>query len=346
MGRLNEFIKSVFWSIQDDGCQPLHHLSIKPFETEKLNFQDQRVADAVRFHNEKWFHNELVIKAHNATVEPQYCYAVDGLRTIIGGSIRTRSNLPSPVPMLKARLLRHRKNLKKAILFDGSMGINYFHFLSDVLHKMYLLEEYTAIDCPILVGKAVWSKPFFQYFIKDTALNRFDWQPVTEPVKSDELWIARPLPYRTEFWQKTKQLFIQDDHRLPDFKAIFVNRSSLGTRHISNFDVLKPILENLRASIIDPGSMNVREQAELFNSATHVIGIHGAGMTNVAFSNHQNVKVLELCSNNRIGTQYYWLCTALGINWEMMLGSEAESDQSFELDVESFEKRLAEFLAS
>ena len=75
---------------------------------------------AVKYHNEKWFHNEILVKANKAIVEPQYCYAVDGLSTIIGASIRTRNNFPSPIPMLKAKFLGQKLKLNKAILFDGS----------------------------------------------------------------------------------------------------------------------------------------------------------------------------------------------------------------------------------
>lgn len=342
---INQRIKNAFWRISNDGVETLHLKEIKPFEHEVVEFRDERVNAAVKYHNEKWFHTELVARTTNVTVEPQCGYAVRGLRTIVGASIRTEDNLPSPLPILKATF-RSGWKLKKAILFDGSMGINYFHLLSDVLHKLYVLEEYTEIDCPVLVGRTVWTKPFFQYLIRETSLSRYDWQQITQPIHVQELWISRPMPYAKKHWLKTKSIFIQKNVALKDSKAIFINRSKNTTRHITNFNAVEPILNKLGVSVIDPGSMNVREQAELYNSATHVIGIHGAGMTNVVFCDHEKVKVLELCSNNRIGTQYYWLCTALGINWDMMLGSKANADQSFELDPIGFEKRIREFLAS
>lgn len=342
---INQRIKNAFWRISDRGTDILHLQEIKPFEHEVVEFGDERVNAAVKYHNEKWFHTELVARTTNVTVEPQCGYAVRGLRTIVDASIRTEDNLPSPLPILKATF-RPRWNLKKAILFDGSMGINYFHLLSDVLHKLYVLEEYTEIDGPVLVGQTVWTKPFFQYLIRETSLSRYDWQQITQPIHVQELWISRPMPYAKKHWLKTKSILIQKNVPLKDSKAIFINRSKATTRHIINFDAIEPILKKLGVSVIDPGSMNVREQAELYNSATHVIGIHGAGMANVVFCNHEKVKVLELCSNNRIGTQYYWLCTALGINWDMMLGGQARNDQSFELNPKEFEARLAQFLAS
>lgn len=246
--------------------------------------------------------------------------------------------------MLKSRFLGQRKKLDKAILFDGSMGINYFHFMSDVLHKVYLLEEHTEIDCPLLVGAQVFSKPFFQFLINQTELKKYDWQSVNEAIYVDELYVARPMPYYSEYWKRTKSLFIEKDKPTTTQKAIFINRK--GTRRITNIDTIKPILTEFGVEEFEPGELNVREQAEAFNAATHVIGIHGAGMTNVMFCNYENTKVLELCSNNRIGTQYYWLCTALGINWNMLLGGTAEPDQSFELNPAEFRKALEKLLAN
>lgn len=341
---LNQRIKSAFWKIKDEGSEVLHRLEIKPFEHFPTRFSDELVNEAVKYHNEKWFHNELVVKSNNATVEPQYGYAVDGLRTIIGASIRTRKNLPSPLPMLKAKLFGRKTRLKRAILFDGSMGINYFHFLSDVLHKVYLLEEFIKLDCPLLVGTQVYSKPFFQFFITQTELSKLNWQAIDLPIEVEELFIARPMPYGKEYWLRTKNLFIKNDSIQNSNKTIFINRT--GTRHITNWDAIEKVLRVHEVEVVDPGKMDVRQQAILFNSSSHVIGIHGAGMTNLAFCYHSKAKVLELCSNNRIGTQYYWLCQALGIEWDMMLGGPAEADQSFELNPILFEERLSAFLAN
>jgi hypothetical protein len=339
---LNERVKFAFWNIKDDRANELYRIEAKPFENHPTNFTDERVNIAVKYHNEKWFHNEVIVKANKAIVEPQYGYAVDGLSTIIGASIRNQNNFPSPIPMLKAKFLGRKLKLNKAILFDGSMGVNYFHFLSDVLSKIYLLEKFTEIDCPLLVGEVVWSKPYFQYLISETRLSKYDWQPIKQPVEVWELFISRPMPYRNEYWQKTKALLVSSDNLLSERKAIFINRT--GTRHITNFREIKAVLGKHSVEVVDPGNMNMKHQAELFSSASHVIGIHGAGMTNVVFCNHPKVKVLELCSNNRIGTQYYWLCQTLGINWDMMLGSEANADQSFELNAEKLDERLRRLL--
>lgn len=344
MGRLNEIIKRGFWKIQDEGFEILHERSVKPFEHAELPFRDKRVVDAVKLHNQKWFHNEIVVRAKNATVEPQYAYAVDGLRIIIGASIRTRENLPSPIPLIKATFLGKKKRLKKAILFDGTMGGNYNHFFADVLHKLYVLPEFTDLDCPILVGPAIWEKSMMKFIRNDSPFKDLNWQLITEPVQAEELWISRPMPFDKNHWLKTKQFFIKEDLPTNQKKAVFLNRVNT-TRTILNFEEIEKVLTKHGVEVFAPEKLSMAEQAQAFNTTTHVVSIHGAALTNLVYCNHANTKVLELCSNNRIGTQFYWLSTSLGIEWDMMLGSEADSNQSFTLDAAAFEKRLVEFLA-
>lgn len=341
---LNDRIKRAFWKIRDDGFEIVHHREEKPFEHAILDFKDERVSKAVEYHNRKWFHNEIVVKAKNATVEPQLAYAVDGLRTIIGASIRTRENLPSPVPILKAKLLGKRKQLKKAILFDGTMGGNYNHFFADVLHKLYVLPEFTELDCPILVGPAIWEKSMMKFIRNESPFKHLNWQLISEPIEAKELWISRPMPFDKKHWLRTKEIFIKQDLPSKGKKAIFLNRVNT-TRTILNFDEIESILIEHDVEVFAPEKLSMAEQAEAFNTTTHVISIHGAALTNLMYCNHANTKVLELCSSNRIGTQFYWLSTALGVEWDMMLGSEADSNQSFTLDPVAFENRLVEFLA-
>ena len=66
--------------------------------------------------------------------------------------------------------------------------------------------------------------------------------------------------------------------------------------------------------------MTLDRQAQLFNSIEYLISIHGAGETNILFSN-ENLKFLELNPSNRISCQYYWMAKELGINYyDIILG--------------------------
>jgi capsular polysaccharide biosynthesis protein len=339
---LQDRIKSAFWKVESDESKVLHRISIKPFQGQDIRFDDDRVTAAITHHNQRWLHNEVVVRAKNATVEPQYAYAIDGVRTIIEASIRTPDHLPSPIPILKSQLLGDHENMDRAILFDGSMGANYAHFLSDVLPKLFLLEEFTDIDCPILVGPAVFDKSMVQFIMNDTELQKLNWYKLTRPVKVKELFIARPMPWEGKYWSRIKQLVIEQDQPQELPYPLFINRS--GTRTILNYAEIKPILDEFGVTELAPEKLDMRGQAMEYNKATHIIGIHGAGMTNILFSNYGKVKVLELCSSNRIGTQFYWLATCLGINWDMMLGSEADENQSFTLDPVAFRKKLKKLL--
>lgn len=342
MMNLNDRIKTAFWKIKDDGYEVLHSRSEKPFSKEPTKFSDERLNAAIRFHNEKWLHKEVVVRAKNATVEPQYAYAIDGIRTIIGASIRTREHFPSPIPSIKSYAFGQHDTYDKAILFDGGMGANYAHFLSDVVPKLFLLEKYTDLDCPILIGSTVFEKSMVQYMMNETSLSKLNWVKLSRPAKVKELYVACPMPWERAYWKRIKSFFIEEDVNSELQRALFINRS--GTRTILNFDEIKPILDDFGVEIFAPEKLDMRGQAQKYNESTHIIGIHGAGMTNILFCNHSTTKILELCSSNRIGTQFYWLATCLGMKWDMMLGSEADQNQSFTLDPVQFRARLKALL--
>lgn len=341
---LNYHIKKAFWRLDDQSHETLFFDEEKPFENEQVDFEDKRVNEAVRRDNANWIHQEYVGTCVNVTIEPGLGYAIYGLRNLVGPTVYYRHMLPSPVPILMSELLGFNRELDKAILFDGTLGNNYFHLISDVISKIYLLESFTEIDCPILVGQAVWNTAPFQYLIEHTELSKYNWQLIDKPVKVKKLWFARPMSFKKTFWLRTKSLFKLADNTGSEVSALFVNR--LINRRISNFSAIETVLRKYHVAIIDPSKMSIQEQAIRFNSANRIVGIHGAGLANLVFCNNKGTKVLEVCANNQIRTQYYWLCTTLGIDWDVLLGEKADENQSFELNAEEFEKRLIEFLAS
>ena len=51
-----------------------------------------------------------------------------------------------------------------AVIFDGSVGINYFHFFTDIFNKLWVLED-LGIDkkTPLIIGKKVFETKYFKY---------------------------------------------------------------------------------------------------------------------------------------------------------------------------------------
>ena len=85
-------------------------------------------------------------------------------------------------------------------------------------------------------------------------------------------------------------------------KKFYIDRSDSDAnyasyRKINNETEVKSKLQSSGFEIIQLSSLSFLEQVKLFNNAREIVGLHGAGFSNLTFSN-QGTKVIELCSDN------------------------------------------------
>ena len=101
-------------------------------------------------------------------------------------------------------------------------------------------------------------------------------------------------------------------------KKIYIDRSDSKSNHrnlrkITNEDEVVDYFKKEDFSIIRLGDLNFVDQVNLFNNASHIIGLHGAGFANLVFCK-QNTFVLEfksITAGNVIGN----LARNLNINF-------------------------------
>ena len=82
-------------------------------------------------------------------------------------------------------------------------------------------------------------------------------------------------------------------HKSKSQRRIYVSRKLAVKRHLANEEEFLGLLKEHKFRKVYLEQMSVREQVELFRSASHVIAAHGAGLTNVLFA-PADVKILEI----------------------------------------------------
>jgi capsular polysaccharide biosynthesis protein len=82
-------------------------------------------------------------------------------------------------------------------------------------------------------------------------------------------------------------------HQSRSQQRIYVSRKLAVKRHLANEEEFLGLLKEHKFRKVYLEQMSVREQVELFRSASHVIAAHGAGLTNVLFA-PADVKILEI----------------------------------------------------
>jgi capsular polysaccharide biosynthesis protein len=111
-------------------------------------------------------------------------------------------------------------------------------------------------------------------------------------------------------------------------ERIYVSRASAPKRRILNEEELIRTLEPYEFKAVELGSMTLAQQAQLFRDAEFVIGPHGAGLTNILFSN--SCGVLELfpgaCWNH-----YRWLAHAAGLRYGALVAGDGGKHDDFHI---------------
>lgn len=84
-------------------------------------------------------------------------------------------------------------------------------------------------------------------------------------------------------------------------KRIVIGRDDVNTRRwLNQYESVNLLKEKYGFVYVSTSQMNLIEQAKLFNGAEIVVGVHGAGLTNILFMNN-NATVIELRYKKQIG---------------------------------------------
>lgn len=305
--------------------------------------------DSVAFH---YLTSKVVFK--HIYVEPRFFTLIKFPAKIISESEFYEWQRVSIRSYLNALLYRkHVTRIDEAVLLDSFIGLNYFHFYNDVLPVIRLIYENNLEDRLILIGEKLFAVKWFQFYLRHDLIKRLRWKIVSqeEYVSVKKLHFFRAKPYAVEnfdFARKLNESLLRYTGGGRKLK-VFVLRSSNESRHVNNFHEFSELLFKRGFIAVDLALLSVDEQIVIFRDAEIVIGPHGAGLTNLIFSDHSHVKFLELFPNDFISAHYYWLSSVLGIRYAALSGSELLNNPSgvsgFSIDPAEFERAIDDLLS-
>ncbi len=341
---INNLVSRFFWNskYEHPSLIKIFHNISKPFEDLIPDFDDGEINRSFKNDNKKWFHNEYIYKIQDILIEPTNKVCIKGFRTIIKETQAKGEDKPSLLKYLYYRFsFKRALKIEEAIFFDGITGRNYFHFFSDVMNTFWLSENHIENkSLPLIISKETYSTTYFQYLLKNTYLKDMNWlvQNNEDWLKIKVLWYNKSFPYKKDYWFKTIKLLGLKHDELKE--RIFINRSKKSGRSIKNIEELFPILKTYRFKIVDTGELTFEEQFTIFSQAEIVIGIHGAGNTNIIFSDLSKVKFIEIMPADRITCHYYWLSETLGFNYTVVKGHKLDSELCFVLNPQVLETAI------
>ena len=211
-------------------------------------------------------------------------------------------------------IMRKLNGTTLSLLTGGGGNDNFFHWLFDVLPRIGIVEKKINLNeidyflCPNLnkwqletlnllgiKNSQCLSSVKYRHIKSDQIIvTTHPWQiskNVLKDIENLPIWISE--------WLKKKFLSHKSHKDLP--KKFYIDRSDSKSnlknfRYIINENELKNFLKDKGFEFVRLSDLSFREELKIFNNAETVVGLQGAGLSNLIWSNNKT-KIIELRSN-------------------------------------------------
>lgn len=175
-----------------------------------------------------------------------------------------------------------------AILFHNAWSSGYYHWLIEALPRLIAMKESWSnkhIIAPSYPPNLWFAKWLYSIsggrYIKSSKrpilLSECSFQENPESMSS----FSRPDLFLTASY--FRQLFLREKSFAEKKLKIYISRKSAGHRKISNEESVIQILEKKGYKTLELEKIPFLDQVGLFMNASHVVSIHGAGLSNILF---------------------------------------------------------------
>jgi hypothetical protein len=192
-----------------------------------------------------------------------------------------------------------QKKIKGKIfnLCQGGSGNNYFHFIFDILPKIYLLKselDLNSFDFFYLNEPKNWQIKILNEL--DIPKKKLLSSKKNKHILADEVYAVDPPWYNNGLVQYNlnkipkwivhcnRKQFLNENKKTYS-KKIFLDRSSSHYNHcqIKNMTEIINFVSKKNFKIYRPENLSFKKQIYLFNNSSVIFGAHGASFTNIIF---------------------------------------------------------------
>lgn len=221
----------------------------------------------------------------------------------------------------------------------GNMTYNYFHFLVESLPKVFDFLD-LKLQFPELKLLINYPKEFALQYLEACGVSSGDLVYLEEDLEIEELYIPNNKFTRHEvskLWGQhvyskkyLRQMVNTLKERVSSEKAnrrVYISRADIGKRAVINEQEFVSMLEKYKFETVTLDGMRVLQQIKLFSESRFIIGPHGAGFSNVIFSD--NAVIIELMPKGRSAMTYYQMhqIAQIGGNTHILMEVE-DTDES------------------
>lgn len=189
-------------------------------------------------------------------------------------------------------------------LLTPGAGSNYYHFLHDFLPKLYLYRKEFYSKNHLIVCDDLLPK-FREELIKLEIIpdKQYYFLSSSERIIADDVSIISPIDHHPSKYELIPNNLTNNTFGCGS-KKIFVSRNNAKFRKLVNEDQLCTELKKANYIIVELDGMSIAEQVQLFQSASHIISVHGAALGNLIFCQPQT-KVIEIIGEHHHSIEFW-----------------------------------------
>jgi hypothetical protein len=224
------------------------------------------------------------------------------------------------------------------------MEFQYFHWFFDTLPRVWAFKNHPPGD-----AQAKWYVGALKSQFQIPSLALFDVsaqdciQPQTPIVQFDHMrcpgfLFAEPLHTRPMFnsgihhkgWSPEYVMTLRDRawaryncKPRPGNLMLYVSRGDAAHRRLLNDAAVRSLLQSHGFTVVEPSTLSFEAQVQLFAKARVIVGVHGAGLTNIVWS-PPGAQVLELLPDKILDPGYRFLSNFCGHHHHAILCPTAD----------------------
>lgn len=252
-------------------------------------------------------------------------------------------------PSRRPRIRRHAGPCASVFHLPWAAS-NIYHWFVDVMPRLYAIARSHTGELTLLVPETM---PEYQRETLNHAVDamaptavRIETVGPREAVVCEEYLFSPPvawhesgfLPSPVLEWIRNAVTTGYGASRVRD-RRIFISRAGATRRMISNETELHPVLTRFGFEIVRAEDYDYRRQVAMFAGSEAVAGPHGAGLTNLLFSDARTV--VELHPAGAARSHYFLLAKGLGAEYEPVFGTVPDNQGNFTVDPTALETALA-----
>ena len=238
-------------------------------------------------------------------------------------------------------------------LSQGGSGNNYFHFMFDIVPKIYISNKKIKrkVSFYYVSRPQKWQIKIFRFLgISEKKLidsSRYKHIFADEIICIDHPWYKKGYIQnevkKVPSWiiLLNRKIFFNKSQKFNSFRKIFLDRSTSKYNHckIFNQSSLNGWLKKNNFGIYAPEKLSQEKQIYLFKNASIILGAHGAALTNIIFS-RPGTKIIEIIPADHPNKKCERISKILNLRYFRIKTKPDNNDKNFPFKIHVNKKHL------